>query len=179
MNSGWSMLTMLLAGVGAFGQWPSSHTPGIPRTADGKPDLSAKAPRTPDGKPDFSGLWAINTQDYWYDIGIDAKPGGVPMQPWAETLYRDRNDNLGKDNPIARCMPASVPTIDAIPLPFKVIQTSTMLAMLYEYNMQYRQVFLDGRALPKDPNPAFMGYSTAKWDNDTLVVETGGLKDNT
>ena len=101
------------------------------------------------------------------------------MQSAAAAVYKNRKENFGKDNPIARCMPAGVPTIDTIPLPFKIIQTSTMLAALYEYNMEYRQIFVDGRAVPKDPNPNWMGYSTGRWDGDTLVVETSGLKDNT
>ena len=174
-----SIPILFLLAVSALAQWPSVRTQGIPRTPDGRPNLFAKTPRTGEGKPDLSGLWELKTQDYWYDIGIDAKPDGVPLQPWAAAVYKDRKENLGKDNPIARCMPAGVPTIDTIPLPFKIIQTSTVLAALYEYNMEYRQMFLDGRASPKDPNPNWMGYSTGRWDGDTLIVETSGLKDNT
>ena len=152
-----------------FAQWP--------RTFQAKPNLSA--PRTADRKPDLSGLWALNDQTYWYDIGAELGPEGVPMQPSAAAVYRERRENEGKDNPIARCMPAGVPTIDTIPTPFKILQTPSQLAILYEYNMQYRQIFTDGRALPKDPNPNWMGYSVGKWEGDTLVVETMGLKDNT
>jgi hypothetical protein len=152
-------------------QWTAPKTP--------KPNLSAKAPRTPDRKPDLSGLWALNDETYWYDIGAGLGPEGVPLQPWAAAVYRERRENEGKDNPIARCMPAGVPTVDTIPTPFKILQTPSQLAFLYEYNMQYRQIFTDGRALPRDPNPNWLGYSTAHWESDTLVVETAGLKDNT
>jgi hypothetical protein len=101
------------------------------------------------------------------------------LQPWAAALYKQRSANLGKDNPISRCMPAGVPTIETIPTPFKIIQSPEFIAILHEYNMEYRQIFTDGRALPKDPNPNWMGYSVGKWEGDTLVVETTGLKDNT
>jgi hypothetical protein len=80
---------------------------------------------------------------------------------------------------MARCLPAGVPTIDIIPTPFKIYQTPPAIAILYEYNMQYRQIFLDGRRLPQDPNPNWMGYSVARWEGNTLVVDTTGLKDGT
>jgi hypothetical protein len=102
----------------------------IPRTTEGKPDLTAKAPRTADGKPDLSGLWMLPDETYWHDIGANLGPKGVPLQPWAAALYKERRDNEGRESPIARCMPAGVPTIDNIPTPFKLIQT-----FLYEYNM--------------------------------------------
>jgi len=160
-------------------QWPSPKAPGIPRTHDGKSDLATKAPRTADGRPDLSGLWALPDESYWHDISVNLGPEGVPLQPWAAALYRERRDNEGKDNPIARCMPAGVPTIDNIPTPFKLIQTPASIAILYEYNMEYRQIFTYGRRLPNDPNPNWLGYSVGRWDGDTLVVETAGLKDNT
>ena len=171
--------TLVAAAPALFGQWPSFPARGIPRRPDGKPDLAAKAPRTSEGRPDFSGVWSIQTQDYWYDIGADLKPDGVPLQPSAATIHKERQDNLGKDNPIARCYPASVPTIDTIPLPFKIYQTPSAIAILYEYNMEHRQVFLDGRRAPADPNPNWLGYSVGRWEGDTLVVDTAGLKDGT
>ena len=160
-------------------QWTSPRTPGIPRTPDGKPDLAAKAPRTVDGRPDLSGLWALSDERYWNDIGVNLGPEGVPLQPWAAALYRERRGNEGKDNPIARCMPAGVPAIDYIPTPFKLIQTPASIAILYEYNMEYRQIFTDGRRLPDDPNqtgsaiPSDAGTATPWW------WKTAGLKDNT
>jgi hypothetical protein len=170
---------LLLAASLLPAQWLSPKTLGIPRTPDGKPNLVAKGPRTPDRKPDLSGLWALSDETYWHDIGANLGPEGVPLQPWAAALYRERRENEGKDNPIARCMPAGVPTIDNIPTPFKLIQTPASIAILYEYNMEYRQIFTDGRALPDGPNPNWLGYSVGRWDGDTLVVETTGLKDDT
>jgi hypothetical protein len=163
----------------ALAQWPTHKTPGIPRTTDGKPDLSAKAPRTKDGKPDLSGLWGLFDETYWHDISFDFGSQGLPLQPWAAALYAQRRADEGKDSPIARCMPAGVPTIDVIPTPLKIIQLPDSTTILYEYNMEYRQIFTDGRMLPADPNPNWLGYSTGKWDKDVFIVETVGLKDNT
>src|ERR1700734_1283061 len=79
-------------------QWMNQATPGIPRKADGKPDLSARAPRTADGKPDLSGMWNISVnQGYIANIAADLKPGDV--QPWAQAIYQQRSENLGKDDP--------------------------------------------------------------------------------
>jgi hypothetical protein len=142
-------VAVLLAGTSLLAQWPSPKTAGIP-TSDGKPDLTANVLRTVDGKPDLSGLWTLDTEAYWEDIGFDLALGVIPLQPWATAVYRERRANLGKDNPIARCRP-----------------------------MQYRQIFTDGRSLPKDPNPNWMGYSVGTWEGETLVVETIGLKDDT
>ena len=134
-------------------QWPSPKTLGVPRTSDGKPDLRAKAPRTADGKPDLSGLWSLVEETYWHDISANLGPEGVPLQPWAAALYRERRDSEGKDNPIARCMPAGIPTIDNIPLPFKLIQTPASIAVLYEYNMEYPKSSLTAAALLTTPTP--------------------------
>ena len=167
---------LLLTASQLAAQWPSPKTSGIPRTSDGKPDLTAKAPLTSDRKPDLSGLWALPDETYWHDISANVGSEGLPFQPWAAALYSQRRDNEGADNPIARCMPAGVPTIDDIPTPFKLIQTPASIAILYEYNMEYRQIFTDGRSLPGDPNPNWLGYSVGSWDGDTLVVKTTGLE---
>src|SRR4029078_4139610 len=148
-------------------QWASPKNRDIPRTPDGKPDLKAKTPRTSDRKPNLSGLWSLSDETYWHDISANLGPEGHPRQPWAAALYRERRDNEGKDNPIARCMPAGVPTIDNIPTPFKLIQTPASIALLYEYNMEYRQIFTDDRSLPANPNPNWLGYSVGRWDGDT------------
>jgi hypothetical protein len=152
-------------------QWINYPTRGIPRTADGKPNLSAPAPKTADGKPDFSGVWEhLNARGTAYYLkGID-----IPWQPWAKALF-DKNtaENL-MENPESRCLPRGVPKADAFDL-HKIIQTPDLIVILYEYQTTYRQIFLDGRALPKDPNPTWAGYSTGHWEGDTLVVESNGF----
>ncbi|MDO8630010.1 MAG: hypothetical protein Q7R41_05910 [Phycisphaerales bacterium] len=164
--------------VSVSAQWLKYPTPGIPRTPDGKPNLAAPAPKTADGKPDLSGLW-LTRGIYIGDIAKDLKPGAVPFQPWAEALYKERRANNGKDDPTGKCVPGGVPRSTAVPYPFKILHTSSnMVVVLYEAVHAYRQIFTDGRPLPKDPNPNWMGYSVGHWEGDTFVVETAGFNDN-
>jgi hypothetical protein len=65
-----------------------------------------------------------------------------------------------------------------VPYPFKILNSSGMIAILYEALHSYRQIFMDGRKLPKDPNPTWMGYSVGHWDGDTLAVDSAGFVDN-
>jgi hypothetical protein len=177
----------------AVGQWLNQPTRGIPRTADGRPNLAAAAPRTADGKPNLSGVWqpASDSNDrpggvegivaprYLVDITRDLRPEAVPFQPWAEALYQQRNANFRRDNPLIRCLPAGVPRLDAYTHPYKIVQTPELVVILYEAATIFRQIFVDGRALPKDPQPSWMGYSVGRWDGDALVVETVGFNDQT
>ena len=167
-------LMMMTASVSA--QWLNYPTPGLPRTPDGKPNLSAPAPKQADGKPDLSGLW-LTQGIYIGDIAKDLKPGEVPFQPWAEALYKPRRDTLSKDDPTGWCIPGGVPRSDAVPYPFKVLHTRGMVVILYEAVHAYRQIFTDGRELPKDPNPTWLGYSVGHWEGDEFVVNTAGFND--
>src|SRR6202035_3098340 len=135
-------------------QWLNYPTPGMPRTADGKPNLAAPAPKTPDGKPDFSGVWEhlnARTTAHYLD-GID-----IPWRSEAKALYKKNTDDNQKENPESRCLPRGVPKADAFDI-HKIIQTPELIMVLYEYNTMFRQIFTDGRELPKDPNPSWMGY---------------------
>lgn len=152
-------------------QWLNYPTPGLPRTRDGKPNLSAPAPRMPDGRPDFSGMWEqpnSRTTGYYLD-GID-----IPCRPWTKALFDERTNNNQKDNPEGYCLPRGTPKADAFDL-HKIVQTQDLVVILYEYQNTFRQIFTDGRALPKDPNPTWGGYSTGHWEGDTLVVESNGF----
>jgi hypothetical protein len=158
-------------------QWIKYPTPGIPRTADGKPNLSAPAPRQADGKPDLSGIW-LTQGIYIGDIAKDLK-GGPPMTPWAAELYKHRRDNLSTEDPTGWCVVGGVPRSTAVPYPFKIVHTTGgMVVILYEAVHSYRQIFTDGRPLPKDPNPQWFGYSVGHWEGDTLVVQSEGFNDN-
>lgn len=158
-------------------QWLKLPTPGIPRLSDGRPNLAAPAPRTADGKPDLSGIWRTPTQKYLANLAADGIE--VPMQPWAERLYRERQENYGRDRPSAGCLPHSVTDFDAHNTPRKVIQTPGVLVMLFEGYHTYRQILTDGRALPSELEPAWFGYSVGKWEGDTLVVDTVGVHEKT
>jgi hypothetical protein len=184
-------------------QWPAYPTPGVPKTADGKPDLTGPAPKTPDGKPDFSGMWRfVDNPDaragtpppagarssgigvrvpglvQFFDIGATL-PDGLPLQPWAAELRSQRVAQDNKDNPDAHCLPIGLGQLHTHPEPRKIIQSPGLILILYEANSGLRQIFLDGRPLPgKDADPWWYGYSTGKWDGDTLVVETTGFRDD-
>lgn len=158
----------------ARGQWLNHPTPGIPRTADGKPDLAAPAPRSSDGKPDLSGIWHRSADRYYNDVAADLTKGDI--LPWAETLYQERKADFGKDSMEVRCLPFG-PTTSTTPyLDLKILQTPALIVMLLD-NLTYRQIHLDGRQLPKDPNPSWMGYSVGHWEDGTLVVESTGFTD--
>jgi hypothetical protein len=171
------LTALVVAAVPASGQWLDYPTAGIPRTADGKPDLSAPAPRTGDGKPDISGLWRP-AQVLVGDIAANLPPGSVPFQPWAENLYKERRANDSRDDPTAKCIVGGVPRSDLVPYPFKILQLNGLTLVLYEAVHSYRQIFTDGRPFPDDMNPAWFGYSIGRWEGDAFVVETTGFNDN-
>ena len=156
-------------------QWFNYPTPGIPRTPDGKANLSAPAPHMADGRLDVSGIWLIDRVRFLLNLAVELKPGETPFQPWAEELYNKRMADNGKDDPEAKCLPQGTPKMDTLPWPFKLMNTPDEVVILYETNNLWRQVFTDGRALPKDPNPTWLGYSVGHWEPDAFVVDTNGL----
>jgi hypothetical protein len=172
-------------------QWLNYPTPGVPRTKDGKPNLSASAPRTAYGKPDLSGIWYLETRgcgttgcgDYvgapeFADIGAKL-PSGLPYQPWAADLVKQRAAGIGKDDPVALCRPSGVVRLLTFPPPRKIIQLPNVVVLLSERDVTFQQIFLDGRPLPQDPAPNWNGYSVGKWAGDTLEVHINGLRDGT
>jgi hypothetical protein len=132
------------------------------------PTPSGPVPRTREGKPDLSGVWyAQRTVD----------PGKPSPLPWADTLQRERAANNSKDSPGAHCLPRGLTNAGAL-FPYKLVQTPTLLVMIFEDDTpSHRQVFLDGRKHPKDPNPNWMGHSIGHWEGDVLVVDTVGFND--
>jgi hypothetical protein len=165
-----------LAAAPAKAQWIRLKTPGLPRTPDGKPNLNVPAPRL-SGKPDLTGLWRFNADPYTNNVTVDLKPEEI--DPSVVTLYKQRMEDLGKDDPSTfRCLPSGPRQLYAPSSWVRIVQTPAMIVMLYE-DLIYRQIFTDGRELPKDPNPSFMGYSVGRWDGDTLVVDSAGFNDRT
>jgi len=163
----------LVTARGAHAQWLHYPTPGIPRTADGKPNLIAPAPKGLDGKPDLSGIWL--GQSGGYDLNLVSDLKAAEIQPWAETLYQSRSENFSKENPGLRCLPGIGPGIDLGE--YKIFQTPGALAFLTGGDS--RQVLTDGRPLPEDPNPTWQGYSVGHWEGDTLVIQSAGFNDRT
>ena len=160
-------------GASAAAQWKEFPTPGLPRTADGKPNLAAPAPRMPDGTPDLSGVWRIRQGTYFIYITSALKSGDI--QPWAQAKYEERAQDFRRDSNGIKCLPPGPnAATSGVALPLKIVQTPHVVVMLYEYQTLYRQIFTDGRTLPEDPNPTWMGYSVGHWEGETLVATTRG-----
>jgi hypothetical protein len=156
-------------------QWLKYPTPGTPRLSDGSPNMTAPTPRTADGKPDLSGVWRGAGPLYRFNIAEDLKPEDI--QPWAEALFLKRVRDSRKDSPLARCLPVSVPFHNFFNLT-RIVQTPGFVVILYESpNSPHRTVFTDGRDLPKDANPTWLGYSVGRWEGDTLIVTSAGFND--
>jgi hypothetical protein len=176
------VLTFFLLAAPLFAQWAPLASKKLPRAANGKVDLAAPAPRTAGGKPDLTGVWEqygeFDRPKYLLDVAADLKPGELPIQPWAAAVLKQRQETNSKDHPGVRCLPSGIPEKDAVPAPFKVLQMEDLIAILYESRTIFRQIFMDGRPLPKDAEPAWQGYSVGHWEGDTLVVDTRGFKDD-
>jgi hypothetical protein len=168
---------MILAAAQAGAQWLNYPAPGVPRGSDGKVNLRAPVQRLPGGRPDLSGVWTPDNVKHLENIGTGEKP--LPLLPAAAALFENRKADHGKEDPDANCTLSGVPRIEAVPFPFKILQSSDEVVILYEAFTTFRQVFMDGRSLPPDPQASWMGYSVGKWDGDTLVVETAGFNDET
>jgi hypothetical protein len=167
----------LVMSTTAAAQWLKYPTAGIPRMPDGKPDLAAPVPRSESGRPVLAGLWRP-APGIVGDITRGLKGGEVPYQPWAEAVFKERRANDSRDDPTARCIVGGVPRSDFVGYPFRILETSGVVTILYEAVHSYRQIFTDGRSFPKDPNPAWFGYSVGRWDGDAFVVESSGFNDN-
>lgn len=178
-----------LTWAAAEAQWIRVPVPGTPRTADGKPDLNAPVPRTPDGRPDLAGVWqrvappaaivrAAGLTDQ--NLRLLLPPGAtVPFRPWAEALFKQRYAADGAGSPSERCLPKGILAPMLPPVPFKIVPSSGVTVILFEESNRYRQIFTDGRPLPRDPQPAWWGYSVGTWEADTFAVESAGFNDST
>ena len=197
------VLGILLAALAAcvHAQWLKYPDPQTPRTKAGKPDFTAPVPRT-NGNPDLSGVWEIDqtplselkralppdffelqvdvpgASKYAVNFLWDLKPEDDPSRPETKTIVQQRQQNSAKDVPPSRCLPGSVPYTLML-LPFKIVQAPRQIVMLFEHYDPPRQIYTDGRPLPKDPDPLWMGYAAGRWQGDTLVVESAGFNDKT
>jgi hypothetical protein len=172
-----TLSALLVLTVAASAQYLKHPDPRIPRSPDGKPNLTAPAPRLPDGKPDLQGLW--NAADGRFLTNIAKRAGfDAPFQPGAAAVFKERQDTEGRDRPAGRCLPHTVPTAMMVPgYPWKVVQTPGLTIVLFENFSQYRQIFTDGRDFPAERAPTWFGYSIGKWDGDTFVVDVVGFND--
>jgi len=165
--------------VTATAQWDPYPWKNMPRTPDGKVDMNAPARRTSYDKPDLSGFWI--PEDLVKNLlRLDADlKDGAPLNAEGRAILNERIANNGKDHPGVSCLPSGIPEKDSIPDGLKVVQTEDLMLVLHESRTIYRQIFTDGRPLPKDPWPTWMGYSIGHWEKDTFVVETIGQNGKT
>jgi hypothetical protein len=191
-------LVLALSGASVGAQWPKQPTPGVPRTAAGAPDLNAPAPRMADGKPDLSGLWRGGGGGpaaargaapaappsgppvaAFRSIGQNMKGGELPLTELGAKILKTRMAGNSKDNPEAHCLPMGIIQLHTQGAPRRYVHTPRALYVLYEASMERREIFIDGRTVPtNDPQPWWNGYSAGRWEGDTLVVETGGFRDD-
>ena len=169
----------------------------VPRTAAGTPDLSgvwenigwrelqqvsndvSGTGGSPGTRPLVAAATGVLTSGpgLFFDIGAGVA-GGLPLQPWAAELKKQRLVGNSMDNPDAHCLPLGNLQLHTHPQPRKIIQTADVVVILYEGNGGVRQLFTDGRPLPANaPQPWWFGYSSGRWMGDTLVVETTGFRD--
>jgi hypothetical protein len=193
----WLLMIWAGAPLCIHAQWAIYHDPSAPRTRDGKPNLSAPAPRL-NGKPDLSGIWLAESSPveeikqfllpeginglgetlpskYFFNFLADYPAGQEPLHPPAKAAYEKASQPGGK--PPALCPLPTLPVENLIPAPFKIVQTPRIMMVLYEDTTLFRQIFTDGRKLPSDPQPSWLGYSVGKWSGDSFVAETAGLND--
>src|SRR5262245_26379902 len=162
-------LILMTGTISAEAQWLDRPTSGIPRTHDGKPDLTAPAPRGPDGKPDLTGIWNG-------PIPV-ARVDPTNAQAWVNDIARQHQQNYHKGRPFSQCRPSG-PEYDRLAVWKRILQTPAAIAILND-DLTYRVIHMDGRALESNPAPSWMGYSVGRWDGDVLVVDSVGFNDKT
>lgn len=165
-----------------------------PRTREGTPDLSGvwRVESTPieewrrllgDGfeaadRIRVPGMGIGEVSKYGFNLFIDYKPGDEPaLRPEAQALLRERRANGELHLTSEDCQPTGFPMAILLAPVFKLVQAPGLTIMLIEEGNVYRQIYTDGRPLPKDPQPSWFGYSTGRWERDTLIVETVGFND--
>lgn len=182
-------LIALSVAAAAGAQWSNVPTAGMPKNADGSPNLTAPAPKAADGKPDLSGVWRPDRNqkcppdgcpdnqmsEQFLDLGFGLKDG-LPYQPWAAARVKERMATAGQDDPTSHCFPGGIVRLHTYPTYTKIVQTPRLIVVLSEREVTYRQIFLDGRPLPNDPLPTWKGYSVAHWEGDRLVVQSNGFR---
>ena len=151
-------------------------------------DHSKPAPRTADGHADLSGMWiekygALGPDPAAGKTEVKARSGAaaypsdeLPYQPWAALKARQLRDAANTD-PLLHCEPYGVPRIWGGPHPARLVQLPGELIILYERDTAFRIIPTDGRSHDPNADPSWMGNSVAKWEGDTLVIDTTDLTD--
>jgi hypothetical protein len=196
-KTAWLLTALVALPLSVNAQWAVYRDPAVPRTRDGKPNLVAPAPRL-DGKPDLTGIWQAESaplgeiqqfllpgginglgedlpSKYFFNFFADYPAGQEPLRPEVRAQLQKRPPGPG--GPPTLCPLPTIPLQGLVPAPFKIVQAPRLMMVLYEAETVFRQIFNDGRSLPSDPQPSWLGYSVGKWMGDTFVAETVGLND--
>jgi hypothetical protein len=202
------LVAAFLLPAAACAQWLNYPDPAIPRLKDGKPNLSAPTPRSANGKPDLTGVWAHeitpiaefkrmfgasyeaesqaaligmeleSVHKYALNILVDFKPEESPLGPEGQAVMKRRAAERRVDNVCHG--EYGWPVAGLLAEPFKIVQAPKETMILYEVDGLHRQVFTDGRQFPATFEfPAYLGYSTGRWEGDTFIVESRGFNDRT
>jgi len=184
-----SVLVILnFSGAQLSAQWDPYPQPGAPKNPDGSVNITAPTPRTAQGTPDLSGVWLTvrdkplgengvqNTRSSFFNIGMALKDG-LPLTPYGAEIRKNRLAENSQGDPDAHCLPMNLVHLHFGSDPRKIVQTPGLIVFLFETNSQVRQVFTDGRSIPKDPQPWWYGYSVGSWQGDTLVIKTTHFRD--
>jgi hypothetical protein len=178
---------VFVALVMIFASAPVLHAQSGQAQAPAKQAPEAAATPTAPLSHDLSGVW-MQYPDKRVDgvpivTGIDesARP---PLTPWGQARFDAAVPFIGpravagkENNPSLRCEPEAVPKSLILPNPFEIVQTPERVFMFFEEFHLWREIWTDGRPLPKNPDPSYLGYSVGKWEGDTLVVDTIGFND--
>lgn len=200
------MVAMVVAfSAVAFGQTygTKGYSPGAWKPEELPKDLAKPKPFN---AHDFNGVWSSPTKpgyferhalnDKWLDIKDKSIPDQMrsqtyppPMTPWAKEKFEATKPSYGPrsvppglgNDAVSTCDPMGYPRdlYEANLRPFEIVQASDRLLIHMQYHDIWRTVWMDGRELPKDPDPAWMGYSVGKWDGNTLVITSTGYDDRT
>jgi hypothetical protein len=162
---------------------------------------TSAVPRTPDGKPNLSGVWqgASSRRGSWEEANSGLGVGGTgrdptapanpasqqvvqdpaPYQPAAARKVLEFFNKRGIDDPAALCLPPGLPRLTLVGLfPIQIVHTPQQVVILYEYMNVFRVIPLNTKH-PDDVVPTYLGDSVARWDGDTLVVDVIGFNDKT
>ena len=163
----------------------------LPQFTDGAAaqTATAKIPRMPDGRPNLQGIWQVrnrafhNLEDHHARHNMPAgrsvvEGGTIPYQEWA---LKKREENFAKrytEDPFSKCYMPGVPRIMYLEFPFQVFQSSTHVAMTFEWTNVHRLIYTNG-SKPVQGIEFWMGDSRGRWEKDTLVVEVTNHNDKT
>jgi hypothetical protein len=181
------MSTRLIGALMVAAAWASVSAPAH---GQAPARLAGALPRTADGKPDLSGIWQVMTAANWDIQGHQAQQGvpagqsvvegnEIPYQAWALAKQKENFAKRVTADPETKCYLPGVPRIMYLPLPFQIVQVPTKMVMLFEYAHAIRHIHTNGNEHPPGHIDWWLGDSRGRWDGDTFVVDSVDFNDET